>query len=89
MIYNINRDILIKRLKKMSFSSLTHLDRFILVFCLIFYFVRPINYNEVQERKLARSEKYHIEVIKVSSQSISQSFYSNDEYKNMMSLLGR
>lgn len=83
----------------MSFSSLTHRDRFILIFCLIFYFVRPITYDEVQERKLARLHKHHIEVVNVPSKSVGQPFlsnvkpstinpslnsYSHDEYKALM-----
>ena len=33
---------------------LTHLDRVILIFGLIFYFVHPITFDEVQERKLKK-----------------------------------
>ena len=88
----------------MSFSSLTHLDRFILIFCLIFYFLRPLTYDEVQERKLARLHKHHIEVVNVSLQSVGQPFlsnvkpstindslnsYSHDEYKALIALIGR
>lgn len=68
---------------------------------MIFYFVRPITYDEVKERRLDRLHKHHIEVVNVPSQSVGQPFlsnvkpstindslnsYSHDEYK---ALIGR
>ena len=88
----------------MSFSSLTHVDRFILIFCLIFYFVRPLTYDEVEKRKLVRLHKHNIEVVNLPSESVVQPFLSNvkpstindslnsysyDEYKALIALIGR
>lgn len=35
----------------------------VIVFLLVLFIARPITYEEVQERKLARLAKYHIEVV--------------------------
>jgi hypothetical protein len=49
----------------------------VIVFLLVFIIARPISYDEVQERKLARLDKHHIEVVNLPSESVGQSFLSN------------
>ena len=81
----------------MIFSSMTHQERFILIFCLIFYFIQPITYDEVKEHKLTRLQKHSIEVVNLSSQpflsnikssTINDNLNSYNEYKNLIALKG-
>lgn len=71
----------------------------VIVFLMLVLITRPISYDEVKQRKLARLNKHHIEVINGRSQSVGQPFlfnsksstindslnsYSQDEYDYLM-----